>query len=194
MIARFIFSIVLLQHISFGVPTEMPRKGSLDGVTLWNLPETDNGMLPTQSWHSTGNSPEGDIYVAGMDHYTNSALYRLYGDTLRYVGDAQTASEAVNNWTTEDYAEKFHTRPTHHNGHIYVATLDRSSIDGSFYETRGFHWYAFNPADNSFVDHGDGIIEILMTFHDAGEWEVHIKMQQDLNFVKLGHITIGNNP
>ena len=43
-------------------------------------------------------------------------------------------------------------RPTHHNGRIYVATLDRSSIDGAFYETRGFHWYALDPVDNSFVD------------------------------------------
>jgi len=81
-------------------------------------------------------------------------LYRLdqSTDVLSWVGDARTASEQVDNWRATETAEKFHTRPTHHNGHIYVATLDRSTIDGSFYETRGFHWYAFNPADNSFVD------------------------------------------
>ena len=81
-------------------------------------------------------------------------LYRLDESTgvLNWVGDARTASEQADNWRATETAEKFHTRPTHHNDRMYVATLDRSSIDGAFFETRGFHWYAFDPADNSFVD------------------------------------------
>ena len=79
----------------------------------WQLPNTPNGLKPTQSWHATGSSPEGDIYVAGMDHLTNSALYRLAPNqaTLRYVGDARSASEAANNWQLTETAQKFHTRP-----------------------------------------------------------------------------------
>ena len=81
-------------------------------------------------------------------------LYRLDNSTgvVSWVGDARTASKEAGNWEATETAEKFHTRPTHHNGQMYVATLDRSSIDGAFLETRGFHWYAFDPNDNSFVD------------------------------------------
>ena len=66
------------------------RPGALDGVWLWSLPDTANGLRPTQSWHATASSPDGDIYVAGMDHKTNAALYRLNWRTggLRFVGDA----------------------------------------------------------------------------------------------------------
>jgi hypothetical protein len=32
---------------------------------------------PHSEWHATGSSPDGDIYIAGMDHLTNAALYRL---------------------------------------------------------------------------------------------------------------------
>jgi hypothetical protein len=76
------------------------RPEPLDGVWLWTLPDTPNGLRPTQSWHATASSSSGDIYVAGTDHKTNAALYRLDWRTgkLRLVGDARSASEAVGNW------------------------------------------------------------------------------------------------
>jgi hypothetical protein len=48
------------------------RPGKLDGVWLWILPDTPNGLRPTQSWHAMGSSPDGDVYIAGMDHVTNA--------------------------------------------------------------------------------------------------------------------------
>jgi hypothetical protein len=98
------------------------RHGALDGVWLWSLPETPNGLRPTQSWHATGSSPEGDIYVSGMDHKTNAALYRLHWreGKLQFVGDARSASEAVSNWMEGETAEKFHTRP--------LWTMNRSTL------------------------------------------------------------------
>ena len=42
--------------------------------------------------------------------------------------------------------------PVHHNGTVYVATLDTSDMNNSFLNTRGFHWYGYQPADNSFTD------------------------------------------
>ena len=110
--------------------------------------------MPDQSWLAVGSDPSGNIFISGHDHVENSMLYRLDETTgmLNWVGDARSASEQVDNWRSTETAEKFHTRPTHYNGRIYVATLDRSSIDGAFYETRGFHCNAFDPADNSFVD------------------------------------------
>ena len=101
-----------------------------------------------------GSDAEGEIYISGHDHQTNSMLYRMYqhDDTLRWVGDAKSASEAANNWQAGESAEKFHTRPVHHNGTVYVATLDSSDMNNSFLNTRGFHWYGYQPADNSFTD------------------------------------------
>src|SRR5260370_28446247 len=89
------------------------RHGALDGVWLWSLPETPNGLRPTQSWHATGSSPEGDIYVAGMDHKTNAALYRLHWreGKLQFVGDARSASEAVTSWVASETPEKLPHRP-----------------------------------------------------------------------------------
>lgn len=74
-----------------GANENVGRRGALDGVWLWTLPDTPNGLRPTQSWHATGSSPNGDIYVGGMDHQTNSALYQLNWQTgaLRLVGDAR---------------------------------------------------------------------------------------------------------
>lgn len=132
----------------------MGRRGALDGVWLWTLPDTPNGLRPTQSWHATGSSPNGDIYVGGMDHQTNSALYQLNWQTgaLRLVGDARSASEAANNWQPGETAQKFHTRPLWHNGKIYVATMNRSTLDDVYLNERGFHWYAYDPAQNRFDD------------------------------------------
>ncbi|MDX1747309.1 MAG: hypothetical protein R3324_15335, partial [Halobacteriales archaeon] len=73
-------------------------------------------------------------------------------DDLTWVGDARTASIAADNWEPGETAEKFHTRPTHHDGRMYVATLDKSSLDIAFKATRGFHWYAYDLASGDFVD------------------------------------------
>jgi hypothetical protein len=128
--------------------------GRLDGIWHWRLPDTPNGLRPSQSWHATGCAPDGAIYVGGMDHATNSALYGLRpGDsTLRLLGDARSASEAVGNWRPGETAQKFHTRPLWHQGRIYVATLDRSALDDQYLSRRGFHLYAYDPGHDSFTD------------------------------------------
>jgi hypothetical protein len=81
-------------------------------------------------------------------------MYRLFQEdqTLRYIGDARTASQAVNNWQNGETAEKFHTRPIHHNGQVYVATLDSSSMNNSYLNTRGFHWYGYDIESEAFSD------------------------------------------
>jgi outer membrane protein assembly factor BamB len=128
--------------------------GRLGAAWHWRLPDTPNGLKPTQSWHATGAAPSGDIYVGGMDHATNAALYRLDARTglLRYAGDARSASEAVGNWRPGETAEKFHTRPLFLDGKMYVATMDRSTLDEAYLSRRGFHWYAYDPATGSFAD------------------------------------------
>ena len=129
-------------------------QGKLDGTQHWKLPDTPNGLHPTQSWHATGSTPDGDIYVGGMDHVSNSALYRLKTreETLELVGDARSASEAAKNWMPGETAQKFHTRPLWHRGKVYVATMDRSDLDDGYLSRRGFHWYAYDPAVKSFTD------------------------------------------
>jgi hypothetical protein len=128
--------------------------GKLDGIWHWTLPDTPNGLHPTHSWHAIGSSPNGDIYVGGMDHATNAALYRLRSrkGILQFVGDARSASEAAHNWMPGETAQKFHTRPLWHRGKIYVATMDRSTIDDEYLTRRGFHWYAYDPALDRFTD------------------------------------------
>ncbi|MFP5487126.1 MAG: hypothetical protein ACLGHQ_02310, partial [Acidimicrobiia bacterium] len=103
---------------------------------------------------AVGSGSDGSIYVSGHDHVSNSMLYRLDPETgsLIWVGDARTASTAADNWETGETAEKFHTRPTYHDGRMYVATLDKSSIDDAFLSTRGFHWYAYDLETGDFVD------------------------------------------
>ena len=120
----------------------------------WRLPDAPDGLKPMESWHATGSAPDGDVYIAGMDHVTNTALYRLDSKTgmLRYVGDARSASEAAHNWLPGETAQKFHTRPLWHRGKVYVATLDRSALDDTYLSARGFHWYAYDPAQDSFAD------------------------------------------
>ena len=73
--------------------------GKLDGLWHWQLPDTPNGLRPSQSWHAIGSGPDGSIYIGGMDHATNSALYCVKaGDgMLRLLGDARSASEAAGN-------------------------------------------------------------------------------------------------
>lgn len=131
-----------------------PQQGRLPGVQLWELPATPNGLVPSQSWHATGSAPNGDLYIAGMDHRTNAALYRLPegSDRLRLVGDARSASEAADNWQSGETAEKFHTRPTFMDGRVYVATMNASNLDAGYEKLRGFHWYAYDPSANRFTD------------------------------------------
>ena len=135
-------------------PVEQGWAGAIDGVWSWRVPDTSNGLHPTQSWHATGSAPDGSIYVAGMDHVTNAALYRIDTKvgTLRYVGDARSASEAAQNWLPGETAQKFHTRPLWHRGKIYVATMDRSDLDTGYLNRRGFHWYAYDPTHATLMD------------------------------------------
>lgn len=144
------------------------KTGALDGVWNWVLPNTPNGLRPTQSWHATGSSPDGDIYVAGMDHASNAALYRLRSQSgkLEFIGDAESSSEFAQNWHPGETAQKFHTRPLWHGGKVYVGTMDRSTLDDAYKSRRGFHWYAYDDQagfidlsasepGGSAVDHGN---------------------------------------
>lgn len=135
-------------------PVTPGQAGAVAGLWHWALPDTPNGLHPLQSWLATGSAPNGDIYVAGMDHKSNAALYRIDAatDGLRYVGDARAASEAAGNWHPGETAQKFHTRPLWHRGKVYVATMDRSDLDAGYLERRGFHWYAYDPATDRFAD------------------------------------------
>jgi hypothetical protein len=148
---------ILIAGVSFcgaAVPQTGGYVGKYPWVQTWQLPNTPNGMRPHACWHSIGNAPDGDIYVGGMDHTTNAALYRIYmrDDTLRYLGDAAAASGAVNNWQAGETCQKFHDRPTFHNGRVYVNSLDRSDINDAYLSTRGYHVYAYDIAKNTFSD------------------------------------------
>jgi sugar lactone lactonase YvrE len=133
---------------------ELGWSGKREGIWHWQLQDTPNGLRPTQSWHATGSSPDGDIYVAGMDHSTNAALYRLESRAgkLQLVGDARSASEAAHNWMPGETAQKFHTRPLWHRGKIYVGTMDRSTLNDEYLSRRGFHWYAYDISLDKFAD------------------------------------------
>jgi hypothetical protein len=126
------------------------------GMWYWRLPNTPNGLQPSQCWHSIGSSPSGAIYVGGMDHSTNSALYRIYRGQVELLGDAKSAAQNANDWQPGETAQKFHTRPLWHNGNVYVATLDQSSLDDQYLYHRGFHWYRFNEELSQFTDLGVG--------------------------------------
>src|SRR5918912_515799 len=121
--------------------------GAVPGLWYWELPDMPNGFHPTQSWSGAGSAPDGAIYVGGMDHTHDAALYRLAPGgnasvpalTLTYVGDAESASEAAHNWKKVEYAEKFHTHPTWYNGRVYVASLNYSPLDSKYLGTPAFH-------------------------------------------------------
>ena len=136
------------------VPYDTPRQGLIDGAAIWQLPNSPDGDRPDQCWLAVGSDADGEIYISGHDHRQNSMMYRLFQEdqTLRYIGDARTASQAVNNWDYGETAEKFHTRPIHHDGQVYVATLDSSSMNNSYLYTRGFHWYGYDIASEVFSD------------------------------------------
>ncbi|MBN2657370.1 MAG: PQQ-like beta-propeller repeat protein [Spirochaetales bacterium] len=135
-------------------PSADSGEGILDGVKLWTLPDAPDGSKPDQSWLAVGSDPEGNIYISGHDHVSNSMLYMLDArdGVLRWVGDAREASTRADNWESGETAEKFHTRPTYFDGRVYVATLDKSSLDNAFQSTRGFHWYAYDQVNQEFID------------------------------------------
>ena len=136
------------------VPYDTPRLGKIDGAQIWQLPNSPTGDRPDQCWLAVGSDVNGDIYISGHDHHHNSMLYRMFqkDQTLRYVGDARSASIAASNWLSGETAEKFHTRPIYHNDQVYVATLDTSDMNYSYLNTRGFHWYGYNLSEQAFVD------------------------------------------
>jgi len=103
-------------------------------ANVYFLPNTVDGLKPTQSWDAVGSSPSGNIFVSGMDHVSNAALYRFRpaDGTLDYVGDARAASQAANNWLPGEAVQKFHTRPLWYNGKVYVATLNYSNLDPNY--------------------------------------------------------------
>jgi len=145
-----------LDRVIWDVITSDPRTGVSTklGAQVYFLPNTANGLKPTQSWDAVGSTPSGDIYVAGMDHVSNAALYRFRPSTgtLVYVGDARAASEAANNWLPGEAVQKFHTRPLWYNGKVYVATLNYSNLDDNYLKARGFKWYAYDEALGLFTD------------------------------------------
>lgn len=139
---------------AISIPEDGMRAGILDGVEVWYLPNAPNGDRPDQCWLAVGSDGDGDIYISGHDHINNSMLYRLHqsDDVLRWVGDAESASLNVDNWLVGESAEKFHTRPLEHDGRMYVATLDNSNMNNGYLNTRGFHWYGYEPLDNELLD------------------------------------------
>jgi hypothetical protein len=154
---RNVLSLMLVVAVWAGcAPTKDPSSIGALGAAIrnWQLPDTPGGLTPVESWHATGSAPDGSIYIGGMDHATNSALYRLESraGTLRYVGDARSASEAAHNWLPGETAEKFHTRPLWYRGQVYVASLDRSGFDDAYLSRRGFHWYVYDPDRDRFAD------------------------------------------
>jgi len=118
------------------------------------LPDTPNGWKPTQSWDAVGSTPSADIYVAGMDHVSNAALYRFRpaSGALEYVGDARSASESANNWLPGEVVQKFHTRPLWYKGKVYVATLNWSILTDGYLGARSFKWYTYDEGANKFTD------------------------------------------
>src|ERR1017187_1243689 len=71
--------------------SEPSRLAAAVDFKVWTVPSTPSGMVPCQSWFSIGSSPDGDIFITGCDHKTNSALYRLSHVDLQlhYAGDAR---------------------------------------------------------------------------------------------------------
>ena len=127
-------------------PQSSRQRGQSDGLWYWDLPATPNGLRPLISYSGAGSAPGGTIYVGGMDHVSNSALYRLPGagstsalpaPTLSYLGDARAASEAAGNYLTGEGIEKFHTRPTWYGGWVFVANLNNSTQSAAYLNKRG---------------------------------------------------------
>lgn len=144
-------------------PAAPRQAGRTDGVWYWTLPSPPNGSVPKQGWSGAGEGPPGsrEIYVGGMDHVANAALYLLRpggggpsqpGATLSYLGDARAAARAAGNLGAADRFEKFHTQPVFLNGRVYVGNMDYSDVDGGYTAVRGLHWFAYDRALARFQD------------------------------------------
>ncbi len=142
-------------------PAAQRVAGSKPGLWYWTLPTTPNLLRPVQSWSGAAGAPNGDIYVAGMNHVDNAALYRLLptggdatkpGLTLRYVGDAKAASQVAGNWQPAEPIEKFHTQPVWQGTGVYVANDNYSLLDSGYLGRRGFHWYGYDWTTGKFRD------------------------------------------
>jgi hypothetical protein len=142
-------------------PVAMRTAGAHAGIWSWALPDTPGGTVPKQAWSGAGSGKDGEIYVGGMDHVANAALYRLGpaggdltqpGSSLAYVGDAAAASRAAGNLRPGEGIEKFHTQPQFHNGRTYVANMNYSDLDAGYTAVRGFHWYAYDRPTATFRD------------------------------------------
>lgn len=73
--------------------------GAFDGVWLWNLPRYAEGLRPSQDWMPLRPRQTAMIYVTGMDHRTNAALYRVDGARVSFDSwGMRSASEAVGSW------------------------------------------------------------------------------------------------
>jgi len=146
---------VLFTGLAFyclAVPQTGGYGGKLPWVRTWQLPNTPNGMRPHACWHSWGTRPTATFMWAAwtIRQTPRCTVFTWRDDTLRYLGDARAASEAVNNWQTGETCQKFHDRPTFHNGKVYVESLDRSDISDAYLSTRGYHVYAYDVANNTF--------------------------------------------
>lgn len=148
-------------HSAHAQSTAQREAGDHAGIWFWSMPDAPDGTVPKQSWSGPGPGPNGEIYVAGMDHVANSILYRLgtFGagtsqpaDTLWYAGDARAASAAAGNLETDEPIEKFHTQPTLLNSRVYVGNLNYSTLDDGYLDVRGFHWYAYDRPTKQFLD------------------------------------------
>ena len=119
----------------------------------YRLPDS-NGLSPSQCWYGLGSGADGSIYIGASDHLSNAALFRLAPGAERFVavGDARSASQAADNWREGETVEKFHVRPTELGGRIYLGGLDYSFYNAGYARERGFHWYAYDPAEDSFTD------------------------------------------
>lgn len=158
-------TLALAGQAAAATPSAERRRGAVDGLWYWRLPDAPSGTRPIQSWSGAGSTPDGTIYIAGMDHVANSVLYRLPigtnpaqrpGTTLSYAGDARASSQTARTWRPGDVAEKFHTRPTWHRSQIWVATLNDSNLDDSYLQKNGFRWYQYNPLKGRLNDRGLG--------------------------------------
>jgi hypothetical protein len=131
----------------------IPWQGKVSGVESFELFDTVD-TEPIQNWYCVGNSPEGMIYIGGMDHKQNSILYEFNPDIneLSYAGDAKSAAKAANNLEVGETFEKFHCIPTYLDGKMYVASMDYSSFDDGYKNRRGFHWFSYNPSTKEMID------------------------------------------
>lgn len=140
--------------------------GNHSGIWYWKLPNMATGTTPKQSWSGAGEGPNGEVYVAGMDHISNSGLYKLGstggnasqpGNTLAYVGSGRVASASSLGYG--DLLEKYHTQPTMLGTKVYVANMNYSNIDAQAAGIRGFRWYVWDNSASTFSDLTNAVVQ-----------------------------------